>query len=104
VTKLVHEDDEEKRQVLADIPKQRRIRLGTPVDLEHRHQEPGPVQKHVDRSKTKEADRSLAGVHARRYITESLEETAPGSRQKRKARHAGELLLTGDFYQDTIGS
>jgi hypothetical protein len=57
VTEFVNQHDQEKSQVLQNIPRDRRILALSALDLVYRDKKPGPVEKDINSSKVEEPDR-----------------------------------------------
>ena len=56
MSELMHQDDQEERNIFEDIPGDGRVASGAALNLVNRNQEPPPMQKHVDPEESKQVD------------------------------------------------
>src|SRR5208337_2420192 len=69
VPELMQQHDQEQRQILHHIPDERAIPALPALDLNRRHDKPGPMQKQIDTGEAKQMDRPLANIgHIRSLI------------------------------------
>jgi hypothetical protein len=56
MSELMHQDDQEERNIFEDIPGDGRVASGAALNLVNRNQEPPPMQKYIDSEESKQVN------------------------------------------------
>jgi hypothetical protein len=62
MSELMHQHNQEQRQILQNVPDDRGIPAFSALDLIGCHEKPGPVQKQINSGEAKQMDGTLANT------------------------------------------